>query len=142
MLQVQGRANDARLRYEKALALNPRAAVAANNLAWVHAENGDLDRALELAKTAKAELPDTAAVDDTLGWVYHKNNLNTLAIGSLKAAVTKEPTNPVYHYHLGAAYAAAQDADAARQSLQRAVSLKLPQTELAEANKLLAELLQ
>ena len=44
----------ARELYGKVLALNPRFAPAANNLAWVLAEHGgDKDKALALAQTAK-----------------------------------------------------------------------------------------
>ena len=60
--------------YEKAVALDPRvAAPAANNLAWLYAENGEnLDRALELAQIARAQLTGDAEPLDTLGWVYLK----------------------------------------------------------------------
>ena len=55
---------------------DPRAAVAANNLAWMYASRGEqLDRALQLAQAAKAELPDDAAVSDTLAYVYIKKQL-------------------------------------------------------------------
>ena len=47
--------------------------MAANNLAFLYAdEGGNLDLALQLAQTAKQHLPNSAEVDDTLGWVYYK----------------------------------------------------------------------
>ena len=54
-------------RYEKGLALNPRFAPAANNLAWVLSEHGsDRDKALTLAQTAKEWAPEDPQVSDTL----------------------------------------------------------------------------
>src|SRR5438045_3759599 len=65
--EMQNRPVDARSRYERALQLEPKAATAANNLAWLYAESGEnLDVALQLAQTAKAGLPDTPEVNDTL----------------------------------------------------------------------------
>ena len=55
--------------YQKALSLNPRAAVAANNLAWIQlTQNADLDSAVRLAEIARGEKPDQAEFHDTLGW--------------------------------------------------------------------------
>ncbi len=70
---MQNKPDEARKLYEHALSLDPQMPVAANNLAWDYAERGqNLDVALNLAQTAKAKLPNTAAVSDTLGWVYYK----------------------------------------------------------------------
>ena len=57
----------ARLAYERALALDRTAAVAANNLAWLDAAEGDLARAVERAERAAAGAPEAAQVLDTLG---------------------------------------------------------------------------
>ena len=71
ILQAQGKDEEARRRYERLVEANPRAAVASNNLAWMYASRGEqLDRALQLAQAAKAELPDHPEVNDTLGFVY------------------------------------------------------------------------
>ena len=68
ILELQGKKDEAKERYSKALQIDPRAAVAANNLAWIDANsNGNLDVALQLAQTAKAQLPNRHEVDDTLG---------------------------------------------------------------------------
>ena len=106
ILEFQGKSAEAQRRYEQIMEIDPRAAVAANNLAWIYAENGgNLDIALQLARTAVGQLPDHAAVNDTLGWIYYRKNLATLAIGPLQTSVEREPENPVFHYHLGLAYA-------------------------------------
>jgi len=79
ILQVQNRGDEARARYQKILELDPQAAVAANNLAYMDAEsNSDLNIALQLAQTAKSRLPDDPDVSDTIGWVYVRKGLATL----------------------------------------------------------------
>jgi tetratricopeptide (TPR) repeat protein len=141
LLQVQNRTPEARARYEKVLEVDPRAAVAANNLAWLYAEEGQqLDTALQLAQTAKAQLPNEPTVSDTLGWVYYRKGLSDLAIPVLEPLTKQDPKNPNYHYHLGLAYAGTGDKNAARQSLERALALNLPANEAAEARKTLATL--
>jgi tetratricopeptide (TPR) repeat protein len=125
ILQAQGKNEEARRRYERLVELDPRAAVASNNLAWMYASGGEqLDRALQLARAAKAELPDHAGVNDTLGFVYIKKQLPSLAIPPLRLAVEKDPANPAFHYHLGLAYSLVGDKVAARQALERALRLK------------------
>jgi tetratricopeptide (TPR) repeat protein len=141
LLDMQNRPADARKKYERALEVDPRAAVAANNLAWIHAETGgNLDIALQLAQTAKSQLPDRPEVNDTLGWVYHKKGLSAMAVTPLLQSVQKDPTNPMYHYHLGMAYAGSGDKDKARASLQKALSLDGNFSGAAEARHTLSGL--
>lgn len=121
---VQNRKAEARARYEKTLEIDPTAAMAANNLAMMLVEEGqNLDRALELAQTAKRQLPESPEVNDTLGLVYTKKGLAAQAIFPLEQSVRQEPANPVYHYHLGLAYAQAGQKAKARASLQQALTL-------------------
>lgn len=143
ILQVQGKQADARERFEQALAADPNAAVAANNLAWLKAEAGeDLDGALHLAQRASAALPQSAEVDDTLGWIYRKKKLTQLAVAALARAVERDPAQPVYRYHLGQAYVDAGDLVAARASLRRALELNTSFDSVDEARHLLARIEQ
>jgi tetratricopeptide (TPR) repeat protein len=140
ILTVQGKQPEAQQRYEQIVAKNPRAAVAANNLAWMYAERGEkLNEALELAQSAKAELPDEPEINDTLGYVYLKRNLGQLAIRPFQDAVTKQPKNPSFRLHLGQAYAQAGDTSAARRELEEALRLSADFEGAAEARRLLAE---
>ena len=67
---MQGKTAEAKTRYERALAIDPNAAVAANNLAGSYSDSGgNLDVALQFAKTAKQVCPNQPAVNDTLGWI-------------------------------------------------------------------------
>jgi tetratricopeptide (TPR) repeat protein len=124
ILQMQNRPAEAQTRYEAIVAQNPRAAIAANNLAWMYAERGgNLEIALQLAQAAKAELPDSAEVNHTLGWIFLKQDLPHLAIAPLEATVAISPGNARYRYHLGTAYQMAGRGDRARAEFERALQL-------------------
>jgi Flp pilus assembly protein TadD len=141
ILELQNRRAEAQKKYELVIQLDPNAAVAANNLAWIYAEqNTNLELALQLAETAKSRMPADPRVDDTLGWVYYKKGLYDLAIASFKRVVAAEPEDPSYHYHLGLAYAKKADKANARASLEKALSLKPDFEGAAEAKKILATL--
>jgi Flp pilus assembly protein TadD len=141
ILEAQNNKVEARKRYEQALALDPEMPVAANNLAWMTAETGgNLDVALQLAQTATKRLPDHPAVQDTLGWIYYKKGLATLAIEPFEKSVEKDPKNPAYHFHLGLAYAKTGDSPRARQALQQALALSSNFAGAADARQLLASL--
>lgn len=141
LLGQQRRHAEARSAFERALEIDPSAPVAANNLAWLHAEAGDnLDLAMQLAQAAYAKLPGDAAILDTLGWVAYRKELVADAIGHLSKAVAREPANPLYQFHLGMAYAKNGDDQEASAALKRAVALKPDFEGVAEAKRMLAEL--
>jgi tetratricopeptide (TPR) repeat protein len=122
---LQNNLDQAKAGYERALLIDPRAPVAANNLAQLYVDrNENLDVALQLAQTAKAGLPASHEVDDTIGWIYYKKGDGSSAVRSLRQAATAQPENAVYQYHLGAAYALNKDAANARQALERALKLQ------------------
>jgi tetratricopeptide (TPR) repeat protein len=132
---------DAQRAYEAALAADPKSAVAANNLAAILADGDrDMERAFELARNAKAALPDSPSVDDTLGWIYYKRNMLPLAVAALERSVAANGTDAVPLFHLGMAYARAGDKGKARQTLQKALQLDPGFTGSADARKTLATL--
>ena len=91
ILQVQGKRAEAVQRYETIIEIDPNAAVASNNLALLYAEEGrNLDVALQLAQAAKRRLPDNPAFSDTLGWIYYRKGLETLAIPAFRESVGKD----------------------------------------------------
>ena len=139
--QAQGKTLDAQTWFEKALKVDPRSAVAANNLAWLYAEQGgDLDEALRLALMAREQLPQRPEVNDTLGWVRYKRGEFSHAVPSFKQSAEKDPQNPVYQYHLGLAYAKAGDVALAREALGKAVQRNVAFNGSANAKALLASL--
>jgi tetratricopeptide (TPR) repeat protein len=127
--------------YERILAIDPRAVVAANNLAYMHAEAGtNLDVALGLAQTAKAGRPNDPDVSDTLGWIYYKRNLANLAIPPLEESLRANPSNALYQYHLGLAYLKEGRKDSAREALEKALKLQPNFDGASEARKALTSL--
>ncbi len=135
ILQAQGNVPKAKERFQEVLAIDSRAAVAANNLAWMYADGGEkLDEALKLAQTATQAMPDVPELMDTLGWVYYKKNLPQLAIPLFSRCVEKAPQTAMYHYHLGLAYRQAGDTARARTALRRALDHS-PDAETASAIK-------
>jgi tetratricopeptide (TPR) repeat protein len=135
ILQGQGNVAKAKERFREVLAIDPRAAVAANNLAWMYADAGEnLDDALQLAQAATNAVPDVPELMDTLGWVYYKKQLPQLAIPLFSRCVEKAPRSATYHYHLGVAYRLAGDTARARTSFERALA-ESPDSQTASAAK-------
>jgi putative PEP-CTERM system TPR-repeat lipoprotein len=143
ILAAQNRPAEAQKQYEQILAASPRSVVAANNLAWIYAEQGsNLDVALGLAQTAVAQAPDAPETNDTLGWVYYKKGLSAPAIAAFRRSVEKDAANPLYHYHLGLAYAKDGDGAKARQSLEKALALDPNFEGSSDARKKLASIVE
>lgn len=141
LLHSQQRYGEAKRAYERILSIDPRALVAANNLAYLYANDGEkLDEALSLAQTAKNARPDDPDVNDTLGWVYYKRGLATLAIDPFEQSIKADPTNAVYHYHLGLAYAQMGESAKARRALEEALRVDPEFDGAADARKALADL--
>jgi tetratricopeptide (TPR) repeat protein len=141
ILQEQKKLPEAKKRYEQALEAGPNAAVAANNLAWLLAdERQDLDRALTLANKAAMLRPKDPQVADTIGWVYYQKQLPTLALPSFEKAVGMNPENPEFHYHLGMALAATGETVKARTHLHKALALNPTFNGASGAKDLLATL--
>jgi Tfp pilus assembly protein PilF len=109
--------------YEKALTINPDYPPAANNLAYIYAEQGgNIDVALNLAQKAKEQVPEDPHIADTLGWIYYKKNVPSRAIAYLKEAAEKID-NPQIRYHLGMAYYKNGNHDLAKKELNDALKL-------------------
>jgi tetratricopeptide (TPR) repeat protein len=122
--------------YKKALLIDSRAAVPANNLAAIYlSRNTQLDEAQRLAEIARGAQPNQAEFHDTLGWVYYRKGLTAQAIETLYRAVQLNPNNPSSRFHLGMAYVQDGTDPQARQQLQVALALdpSFPQAEEAQA---------
>ena len=126
LLQAQQRRADAIRAYEAILAVHPAAGVAANNLAWLYAEDDRLDEALQLALVAKQELGRTSNARDTLGWVYVRKKQPLDAIPLFAQCTEAEPENPTYAYHLAVAYQDAGYTVKAREVLAAALASSRP----------------
>jgi predicted Zn-dependent protease len=95
----------------------------ANSLAYFLAEDGrDLETALKWAQTARRVNPENPNYADTLGWVQHKLGRNVLARDQLQFAVSKQPDQPLYQYHLAVVYKETGQPEQAKAALKKALS--------------------
>ncbi|MDP9170932.1 MAG: tetratricopeptide repeat protein, partial [Acidobacteriota bacterium] len=121
-LHDAGRSQEAQKAYRDALGLQSGNPLVMNNLAYLMAETGgNLDEALRLAQDASRRQPANFGLSDTVGWIYLKKNLTDSAIQILSNVVQKDPQQPVYHYHLGAALFQKGDKAGAKRELQAAL---------------------
>jgi Flp pilus assembly protein TadD len=126
MLEASRNNQDAAIEnYRKAIEVDPNAAIAANNLAWIYAVSGkgNLDQAVALAQGVVQKYPDMPGFLDTLGWVYYKKGLHGPAVEQLQKVVQKAGESPSYRFHLGMALAGKGDKAAARRELEQALRL-------------------
>ncbi len=133
----QGDDEQAKHSYSEALRIQPDSDLAANNLAYILAQEGkDLDGALHYALTARKNRPEVAAFADTLGWVYYKRADYISAREQSLVAVARQPDNGTYLYHLAKSYQATYEIELALEALKRAVNSKkdFKERPLAEAD--------
>ena len=79
-------------------------------------------------------------MSDTLGWVYYKKGLASLAVTSFEEAIKQGPSNPSVHYRLGLAYFKNGDQKKARDSFLHALKLSPTFKEAEDAKRELASL--
>jgi tetratricopeptide (TPR) repeat protein len=127
--------------YRKALEIKGDFAPAANNLAWNLAEKGgNLDEALSFAQIAKEKVPQSAAVMDTLGWIYYLKGSYLNAIAEFQDSLSRTPDNPVINYHMGLAYNKTNQPDKAREFLEKALQIDPDFKGAEEARSILEEI--
>ncbi len=129
MLQsIEQQFEPARRSYERAIALDPQFAPALNNLAMLYAERlGQLDRAAELIKRARAASPDDPVVADTAGWILVRRGFYQSGLQLLQAAAERLPSDAEVRYHLGMAhYYLGNDADARPALRDAAAAVNFP----------------
>ena len=123
--ELSGRFDEAIKLYEELLKERPNADVIANNLASLLADHrtdkASLARAHELAQRFKRS--DVPQFKDTLGWTSFKQGKADEAAQLIGEASKKLPDLAVFRYHLGMSYLAQNKKDAARQELEKALSL-------------------
>ncbi|TMA04543.1 MAG: tetratricopeptide repeat protein [Deltaproteobacteria bacterium] len=141
--QVQGKMDAAKESYEQALKVDPTFAAAANNLAYALAEEGrDLQTALQWAQTARQRDIENPDVADTLGWIHYKLGHHILARDQLQFAISKQPDNPEFLYHLALIYKETKQISEAEQALKKALGSKTDFKERNLAQSALDEILK
>jgi tetratricopeptide (TPR) repeat protein len=96
-----GKIDEAITMNERVVSMDPQNLNASNSLAYLLAVNGrDLDRALTLAKKALDSNNESAAYNDTIGFIYFKKNQNEAAKRHLKKAFELDPASEEIRNHL------------------------------------------
>ena len=117
--EIAGHRADAIGRYQAVLNIDGSNLVALNNAAyWMAYEKPD--DALKFAQHAADIAPDDPHVQDTLGWVYYRKQLYSMAVRSLKRAVEKEPTAQ-REFHLAMSYMKVGDKEDGQKTLRAAL---------------------
>jgi tetratricopeptide (TPR) repeat protein len=123
LLQMQGKTKEAEDFYRKALQANPNNDLAANNLAYILAEDGgDLQAALQYAQNVKKRKPEDANIADTLGWVYFKLGRLESARDQAEFAAAHDPRSGEIQYHLGMIYKSRNERGKAEEALKKALA--------------------
>ena len=137
---AEGEMSKAISEFQRALSIDPNLATAANNLAWIYADQGqNLDIALGLAQKAKSEQPDIPSFSDTLAWVMFRKGEYAQALPLLQDCVKKTPDSAQFHYHLGMVLVADGQKSEGRAQLQAALQMKLDSQDAEQARKALSQ---
>ena len=107
------------VRYRKVLEVDSSNPMALNNLAYALAWDNP-DEALQFAQKAAEIVPDNPYALDTLGWVYYRKGIYSMAVRYLEAAVQKGST-PKREFHLGMGYLKAGDRLRGQQMMRQAL---------------------
>jgi tetratricopeptide (TPR) repeat protein len=139
--QKQGKADDARSLYEKAIARYPAFALAMRNLAILYAQHpGDEQKAYDLGVKARAAFPDDTELARSMGMVAYRRGDYLHATQLLQASSQNLNQDGEALYYLGMAHYQLKQTSASKSELQRALGLNLESKLAADARKTLAEL--
>jgi tetratricopeptide (TPR) repeat protein len=120
---------EAREHYTAVMQEQPQNLVAANNLAWLLAEElNEPQEALLLVRKVRDQIPDErlpVSMIDTFILVYRKLGLMNEALLLTEAALAKHPEAALVHYQAGFVYAELGKPDQAMTSLDKALQLGL-----------------
>ena len=124
LLESQGRLDDAKKAYEAAVndprtlrsrqttlrsSTQSRARTSTSPFSW--------------RRRRSSAFPNDSNVDDTIGWIYYKKDIPSLAVRPLQDSLKKRPDVAEVLYHLGMTYAKLGDKVKARETLERALKL-------------------
>jgi putative PEP-CTERM system TPR-repeat lipoprotein len=125
--------------YKTVIGLEPRNAVALNNLAFVAEQLGDPD-AIKYAEQALSIAPESPAIQDTLGWLLVEKGDVARGVDLLKKAAARAPNAADVRLHLAKALIKTGDRSGARDELEAIMKLDRQTAARAEAQRLLATL--
>lgn len=141
LLQILGRQEEAFKAYQAAIELDPKQAIAYNNLAWMAAESGNhLDQAEAWGRMAVELQPNVADFQDTLGWVYRARGKLDDAEQALLLATSISGAPASAFYHLGVVQQELGKTSQALEAYKKAVALDKGHQEAERALRSLEEL--
>jgi len=109
----------------KALALEPDQPLVLNYLGYSWVEKKlNLDRAMNMIRTAVKKRPGDGYIVDSLGWAHYRLGNFEKAVKTLERAVNLKPDDPIINDHLGDAYWKVGRKLEARFQWQHALDLK------------------
>jgi tetratricopeptide (TPR) repeat protein len=109
--------------YEKVIANTPDSAAALNNLAYIYTEHlNQPQKAVELARRARALQPGDAPIADTLGWALFKQQDYPQALALFQESAPKLADVPDAQFHLGMASYMMGRRDEAKAAFERALA--------------------
>lgn len=123
VLDRQERWDEARVRYERAIAINPFHVRAMNNLAAGLDRQGETPAALAWFGKALAIAPDTAELHVNHGSALIRARRFDEAIQALTTAIALDPRDANPHSNLGIALASKGDLDGARRAFAAALQI-------------------
>lgn len=139
--ESSGKPQEAEQAYLTAVRLNPRAAVAYNNLAWMAVESKTrLDDAQKWAQTAVDLDSKVPAFQVTLAWVYRARGEAGKATTVLERSAVTYPQSPEVLYHLGIVYSETGKKSLAVTYLAKALAVEKDLREADDIRKRLNDL--
>jgi tetratricopeptide (TPR) repeat protein len=139
--QRDGAVEQAVKTYEKLVADNPFYAPATRQLALLYGQlSTDSAQAYELVTKARQAYPDDPDIAKTLGILNYRRGYFPQSAELLKEAAAKRKDDPETAYYLGEVYHQLKQYEECKETLQRALSLNLSSSTLAEdARRALAD---
>ncbi len=124
MLQQQlGKNKEAIKSYQSVITIEPKLALAYNNLAWLfNTQKENLAEAEKIAGKAVELAPDEAQFYDTLGWIYRANGKLAEARAALEKGVQLTPDDRSIIAHLGIVLGESNEQSKAVELLQKALA--------------------
>lgn len=136
-----GKPQEAEQAYLAAVRLDPKAAVAYNNLAWMAVERKtELDQAAKWAQTAVDLDSRVPAFHVTLAWAYRANGDLSKAAAVLEKSAAANPRFPEVLYRLGIVYSEAGKTSQAASYLAKALAVEKDPREADDIRKRLGAL--
>ena len=139
LYQKQQQFKKAEQYYEQLLKIAPHHIVSLNNLAWIYSEH-NIKQAVELAKRAHEQAPESAAIMDSYGYFLVRDGHYQQGLKLLKQAAEEVPENNDIQYHLALAFEKTAQRNKALSILEVIVKSKTSFSEQENSQKLLKEI--